>query len=480
VKRRKAIKNIGLGLTAGLWLPTALTSCKKDDPGPEVPFDGAVAIIGGGAAGLYTADILSSKGIKVIIFEASNQLGGRVRSLRNQREILVQTSADFPVELGAEVVYGTDSSWGKIIKNYTLTRIDLNTQATEQFILENQAKSAADWGPDADLTAVQNFINSLPTYSGGDVSMSQAAGVSTRAQALLNSLAGNRFGSSSDRVGAKGVGEALSLIEHDNVAYMIKTNPLQDIVTSRFSGVVGKVQLNTAIKSINHAGEKIVLTDQNNTQIEVEKVVVTAPLGVLKTGGIAFSPGLPTAKVTAMNKIGMDHCLRIIIDFKKNFWGDNSGYLWGGTEGPAYFNTGVSRSEFYRTLSVTVHGPKALELSNLSGDGMLDAVLAELDSIYNGQATLFVRKVLNPDATEGDRVWFKADWGKDEFFKGGISFLPPGSSVQDRIDFSAPINNKVFFAGEATDSVGDAGTVNGALNSAERVAEEVVQSIINA
>jgi monoamine oxidase len=480
VKRRKAIKSIGLGLMAGLWLPTVLTSCKKDDPGPEVPFDGDVAIIGGGAAGLYTADILSSKGIKVIIFEASNQLGGRVRSLRNQREILVQTSADFPVELGAEVVYGTDSSWGKIIKNYTLTRIDLNTQATEQFILENQAKSAADWGPDADLTAVQNFINSLPTYSGGDVSMSQAAGVSTRAQALLNSLAGNRFGSSSDRVGAKGVGEALSLIEHDNVAYMIKTNPLQDIITSRFSGVVGRVQLNTAIKSINHAGEKIVLTDQNNTQIEVEKVVVTAPLGVLKTGGIAFSPGLPAVKVTAMNKIGMDHCLRIVIDFKKNFWGDNSGYLWGGTEGPAYFNTGVARSEFYRTLSVTIHGPKAQELSNLSGDGMLDAVLAELDAIYNGQATLFVRKVLNPDATEGDRVWFKADWGKDEFFKGGISFLPPGSTVQDRIDFSAPINNKIFFAGEATDSMGDAGTVNGALNSAERVAEEVVQSIINA
>lgn len=365
MKRRKAIKSIGLGLTAGLWLPSAMSSCKKDDPGPEVPFDGTVAIIGGGAAGLYTADILSSKGINVIVFEASNQLGGRVRSLRNQREIVVQTSADFPVELGAEVVYGSNSSWGNIIKNYTLTRIELGTQATEQFILENQAKSAIDWGADADLQAVRNFIDGLPSYSGGDVSMNQAAGVNARAQALLNSLAGNRFGSSSDRVGAKGVAEALSLIEHDNVAYLIKTNPLQDLITSRFSGVVGKVQLNTAIKTINYSGEKIILTDQNSNQVEVDKVIVTAPLGVLKTAGIAFSPGLPAAKVTAMNKIGMDHCLRIIIDFKRNFWGDNSGYLWGGTEGPAYFNPGVSRSEFYRTLSVTVHGPKAKELSDL-------------------------------------------------------------------------------------------------------------------
>lgn len=482
MKRRKAIKSIGLGLTAGLWLPSALSSCKKDDPGPEVPFDGTVAIIGAGAAGLYTADILSAKGIKVIVLEAGNQLGGRVRSLRNQREIPVQTSADFPVELGTEVVYGTDSSWGNIIKNYTLTRIELNAQATEQFILENQAKSATDWAGDADLQAVRTFIDALPAYAGGDVSMSQAAGVSARAQALLNSLAGNRFGSSSDRVGAKGVSEALSLIEHDNVAYMIKTNPLQDIITSRFSGVTDKVQLNTAIKSINYSGDKIVLTDQNNNQIEVEKVIVTTSLGVLKTGGIAFSPALPAAKVTAMNKIGMDHSLRIIIDFKRNFWGDNTGYLWGGTEGPAYFNTGVARSEFYRTLSVTIHGPKAAELSAL-GDGMLDVILAELDAIYDGAATLYVRKELLFDTegnpVEGDRIWFKADWGADEFFKGGISFLPPGSSVQDRIDFSTPVNNKVFFAGEATDSMGDAGTVNGALNSAERVAEEVVQSIIN-
>ncbi|HRE67653.1 MAG TPA: NAD(P)/FAD-dependent oxidoreductase [Cyclobacteriaceae bacterium] len=483
MKRRKAIKSIGLGLTAGLWLPSALSSCKKDDPGPEVPFEGTVAIIGGGAAGLYAADILGSKGIKVIILEAGNQLGGRVRSLRNQHDIPVESSADFPVELGAEVVYGTDSSWGNIIKNYTLTRIELNTQATERFILENQAKTATDWGSDSDLQAVKNFIDGLPSYSGGDVSMNQAAGVSPRAQALLNSMAGNRFGSNSDRVGAKGVAEALSLIEHDNTPYVIKTNPLQDIITSRFSGVINKVQLNTAIKSINYSGEKIILTDQNNSQIEVEKVVVTVPLGVLKTGGITFSPGLPAAKVTAMNKIGFDHSLRIIIDFKKNFWGDNTGYLWGGTEGPAYFNTGVARSEFYRTLSVTVHGPKAKELSDL-GDGMIDAVLAELDAIYNGEASLFIRKVLVLDSegnlVEGDRVWFKADWGKDEFFKGGISYLPPGSSVQDRVDFSAPINSKVFFAGEATDNMGDAGTVNGALNSAERVAEEVVLSIINA
>ena len=479
MKRRKALKNLGVGLSAGLWMPGLLTSCKKDDPGPEVQFDGTVVIIGAGAAGLFAADILNSKGVKVVVLEASNQIGGRVRSLRNQKEILVQTAADFPVELGAEVVYGTDSVFGDMIKNYSLTKIELTSASTEQFILDSMAKPAADWSGDADYNAVQNFVLGLPTYGGGDVSMKQAAGVSTRGDALLNSQAGNYYGSSSENVGAKGVSEALGLIEHDNLAFIIKTNPLQDILVSRFSQIVPKVQLNTVVKSINYGGTKIIITDKEGTQIEADKVIVTTSLGVLKTGGVTFSPALPAAKTSSMNKIGFDHSIRVVIDFKRNFWGEGTGFIWGGTEGPSYLNIGVNRSEFYRTLSVTVNGPKAQQLS-AQGENMIDTILTELDAIYNGQASLYIRKVINSDGTEGPRVWFLADWGKDEFFKGGFSYLKPGASVADRTELGAPINDKLFFAGEATDVKGDAGTINGALNSAERAIEELVTSIISA
>lgn len=478
MKRRIALKHIGFGLSAGLWMPSLLSSCKKDDPGPELQFDGTVAVIGAGAAGLYAADILHSRGVNVMLFEAANQLGGRIRSLRNQRDFPFQTAADFPLELGADTVFGNDSSWGKILANYNLPHINIST-STERFILDNQSKTAADWGSDADVAAVRNFVASLPGYSGGDVSMAQAAGVSVRAEALLNSMAGNSYGSTANLVSAKGVGEALSLREHDNVEYLIKTNPLQDILTSRFSSMVSKVQLNTAIKSISYGGAKVVLTDQDGNQFEVDKVIVTSSLAVLKSGAISFSPGLPGAKTTSMTKLGMDHSLRVLIDFKKNFWGEDSGYIWGGTTSPGYFNSGVNRSEFYRTLSITVNGSKAAQLSAM-GDGMLDAILAELDAIYGGQATLFIRKVILGDGSEGDRVWFKSDWGAETYIKGGMSYPKPGSTLQDRTNLGAPVGAKLFFAGEATDVKGDAGTVSGALNSAERVAEEVAQSILSA
>ncbi|MEJ0055431.1 MAG: NAD(P)-binding protein [Bacteroidota bacterium] len=48
-------------------------------------------MIGAGAAGLYAADILRSKGVNVTIFEARDQMGGRVVSFATNRKINIRT-----------------------------------------------------------------------------------------------------------------------------------------------------------------------------------------------------------------------------------------------------------------------------------------------------------------------------------------------------------------------------------------------------
>lgn len=472
MKRRKALQRLGLGLSAGLVMPQFFLSCKKDDPGPEVPFDGTVAVIGAGAAGLYAADILRAKGIKVVVLEASGQAGGRIKSLRNQTNIPSQSIADFPVELGAEIVYGSDSVWGNIIKNLNVPTVDLST-ATNQFILENLAKSESEWGTDSDFNAVKNFVSGLPNFSSDGVTMKQAAGISDRGQALLNSQTGNYYGSSSDKVGAKGIAESIRLQKHDNKLLTMKANPMQDLLLSRFDLIAPNVQFNTPVKSINYGSDPIIITDKSGNKIEANKVIVTVPLSVLKSGGISFSPALPGDMTASMQKLGMDASLRVVLDFKKNFWGEATGFIWGGTQGPQYFSAGAGRSEFYRTLSITINGAKATELSALGAD-MVPKLLAELDAIYNNQATLYIRR----DLASNQILSIIQDWSKEEYIKGGVSYPLPGASNADRTNIGKPLNGKLFFAGEATDVVGDAGTVNGALNSAERVAEEVVKSIL--
>ena len=462
-------------------MPSYLMSCSKDDPGPEVPYDGNVIVIGAGAAGLYAADILRVKGIKVTILEASSQPGGRIRSLRNQIDVQYQSfnnasQADFPIELGGEVVYGSNSSWGKIISDLSLPTVEVDPTAP-RYILDSQAKTSADWNSDGDWNAVQNFVNGLPNYAGGDT-VQGAAAVSTRAQALLNSQTGNYYGTNSDRIGAFGLGESLKLSKRDAKQLMTRANPWQDIIISRFSEVIPSIVLNTVVKKIDWSSTLITITDSNGKEYTATKVIVSVPLSILKNGDITFTPGLDATKTSALAKFKMDAAMRIVLDFKTNFWGLDSSYIWGGSTVPQYFNSGVGRSKFFRSMALTIYGQKAEQLSALSNYDKVLTVLAELDAVYQGQATRFIRRDLDEKLDDTNNiVRLVKDWTKDEFIKGGVSYPLVGATNADRKDLSLPIADKLYFAGEATDVEGDSGTVSGALNSAVRVVEEIVKSI---
>lgn len=495
MNRRELLKQLGLGLAAGVTLPSVLSACGKDDPGPEIPYDGNVVVIGAGAAGMFAADILRSKGIQVTVLEASNQMGGRIQSLRNQNDQqnldrLVRPSdtfqpssvgTDFPVELGAEIIYGSNSAFGTFASSFGLPLVNVDA-APARYILGGEQKTATEWGTDADFVAVQNFMQGLPQYSGSAASMQTAAGVSSRAQLLLNAQAGNFFGSSSDRVNAAIVGPDLKRRTHNNSTRLVATNPMQDILLSRFSEVKPLVQLNRQVKNIAYAGEKVVLTLQDGNQVEANKVIVAVPLAILKAGDIQFAPGLPGSMTTALARFGVDACVRMMIDFKLNFWGSGTSYLWGGNTGPHYFNTGLGRSQFSRTLTLTVYGSRAQTLSAL-GRNMLNPVLAELDTLFKdtngvGQGTLRIRKVIDNNGVEQEPIFIAKDWGADPFFKGGISYPLVSATADDRVNISAPLDNRVFFAGEHTDISGDAGNINGALASGARAANELIQTIL--
>ncbi|MBS1507688.1 MAG: FAD-dependent oxidoreductase [Bacteroidetes bacterium] len=495
MKRRKALQQIGVGLSAGLLAPQLFTSCKKDTLNPLVKFKGSVAIIGAGAAGLYAADILNSQGLDVFVLEARNSLGGRIRSFStsdaqadNSTESFIYDYhyppiADFPVELGADLIYGSDSSWGKVINVLSLPTIDLSA-ATNNYVLDNLPKPAASWQTDSDFNAVQSFISGLPAYSGSDVSVKAASGVASRGQALLNSQAGNYYGSSADRISALGLGTGLKARTHDAKVLSVKSNPCQDILLSRFNEIVSKVKLNTPVASIDYSGDTISILDKSGKNYAASKVIVTVPLNVLKSNDIQFTPYLPSTNVAAAYKFGMDACIRLSIDFKKNFWGDNVGFVWGGSIAPQYFSAGFNRSAFNSTMFITIYGQAAEILSSFPGTTMINSILAELDGLYpdttgkyTGLATRYVRRKI-AGGVETDPIVTIYNWTKDPYIKGGVSYPLVGATAQDRIDLGTAVpGGKIFFAGEATDTSGDAGTVSGALLSAERATAELIKSI---
>jgi monoamine oxidase len=254
---------------------------------------------------------------------------------------------------------------------------------------------------------------------------------------------------------------------------------MQDVLSSRFSAVVPQIKFDHVVKSINYSGDKIMIQGESLTESfssEVDRVIVTVPVSILKDGDIAFTPSLPSAKSTALSRMGMDAAIRLVLEFKVNFWGLDSAFLYGATDMPEYFNVGAGEnsSQFTKVLSMTVMGPKAEELSPL-GDDIIPVILAELDSYFDGKATVNIRKEIEAPFTI---LSVRQDWTTMPFIRGGASYVKPGGTNADRVSLGEPVNGKLFFAGEATDGNGESGTINGALLSAERAAQEVIDSIV--
>jgi monoamine oxidase len=69
----------------------------------------------------------------------------------------------------------------------------------------------------------------------------------------------------------------------------------------------------------------------------------------------------------------------------------------------------------------------------------------------------------------------RSSWSSDPFALGSYSYLPVGSEPAMRKALAAPVADRVFFAGEAT-ATNNPSTVHGALESAKRCANEVLNA----
>ncbi len=489
MKRRNAIKKLGAGLSAGLVLPW-LASCTGDEPEPKGGYKGTVAIIGGGAAGLFAADYLLTKGINVIVYEASNRIGGRVRTLRpNDRSggglwfnEQSRFSADFPVELGADRIYGDDSIWARFVRQQKFTTQPLDNESSNLYWMAENLVSIDDAMVNPDFQQAYQFLNNIIAQGETGATVQDAIfanGISPLMLPMLHGRIGNRHGTSNSRMGMEGFAEELGLRTRSAQNLLLSNTPMADVLIEGFIRASERTQLNTVVRNINYEGEKIVISGEVNPgggaqpfTNEVDKVIVTVPVSILKSGDISFTPGLPVEKQTALENIGMDSAMRIVLDFKRNFWGNGFHTIFGG-EIPEYFNAGEGRSTVARSLQMTISGEKGEVFSDLGYDA-IPVILEELDRMFDNQASRDVRK----DPTNNQFVAAIQDWGKEPYIKGTMSYLKPGGTMEHRRELSRSVQKKVFFAGEATDFTGEAGTVNGALQSAERAGREVLDILL--
>jgi len=433
--RRDFLKQSSLIAIGGLIIPSSfLSACRKETLFEKINYTGKVLIIGAGAAGLYAAYILKSKGIDFKILEASTNYGGRLGKLEG--------FANFPIDLGAQWLHGKNNILGDLIQKSN-TKINLD-ESNSVYWFNNQLVNSVPQN-----TTIFEGDN-LPDISYKDYALQK--GLGNEYTYIVENIAGDQgAGASQISVYGNNKDEENWSSGFDDFKF---EETFFDLIDKQIaSQVKDKIQFNSIVKQIDYSQSQITVTDSNAINYSADKVIITVPITILKSGDIQFIPALPNEKTTAFSKIGMGSGMKVFLKFSAKFFDQN---IIGGSICAAYADDSIGKVQNDNVLLAFVMGEQAEYLTSLGSDAAItNALLQELDIMYGGKATtLFISSHVQ-------------NWTTNPFIKGAYSYSTIGMGDARRIATQS-LNKKLYFAGEAMNLNGHHQTVHGAIETGYR------------
>jgi monoamine oxidase len=444
--RRHFIKQSTLLSIGGLLIPsTFLSACRKETLFEDIKYDGKVIIIGAGVAGLYAAYILQSKGINFQILEASANYGGRLGKLEG--------FANYPIDLGAQWLHGQNNILGDLIKK-SGTKITLD-DGSEKYWYNNQL---VDTLPN-DINEIFLKENDVPDVSFKDFAIQQGFG--NEYKDIVENIAGDS-GASADLISAywKVIEEENWVSGDDDFKFQ---ESFFDLIDKQIATLVkDNISLNTIVGKIDYSQDNIIVIDTNNNTYTADKVIVTVPITILKENSIQFIPALSSDKTTAFSKIGMGAGMKVFLKFTNKFFAEN---IIGGSVCAAYADDSIGKLTNDNVLLAFIMGKQAETLTALGTDtAITNALLQELDLMYNGQATAsFISSHVQ-------------NWATNPFVKGAYSYSTVGMGDARKVATQS-VDKKLYFAGEAMNINGHHQTVHGALETGYREVINILNDI---
>lgn len=430
--------------------PSLLTSCAEDDD--IRPNGKTVVVIGAGISGLAAAKKLKQKGFTVVILEAQEKVGGRIRTDR---------SLGVAFDEGASWIHG---SKGNLITNLA-ARSGANTFFTDDdnigvFDIDGTAYSGNV------LTNAENQFNDALD------AVAKAGMVTQSFEQVFNSLypaqASNRlwkymlsafleFDTAGD------ISKLSSKYFYDDEQFggedVIVTNGYDKMTDFLAQGL--DVRLNTRVSSVDYSTAKVKVVANGNV-FEADYVIVSVPLSVLKNGAIAFSPALPNDKSTAISKTNMGNVNKFLLVWNTAFWDINRQYIGYTPETKGKFNYFLNVKKFapINALMTFAFGDYATVTENMSDGSVVDEIMLHLKNIYGSN-------IPNPNGL------LRTKWSQNINAYGAYSYATNGTTTADFDTLAKAVNNRLFFAGEHT-SRDYRGTVHGAYLSGIREADKII------
>jgi monoamine oxidase len=424
-----------------------------------------VLIIGAGLAGLAAAERLAAAGAVVTVLEARSRIGGRVFTHRAGGRSPVAT------ELGAEFLHGKPK---ELLKFLRAEGLQLREGPSTHRWLRN-GETAADAQPRLDeLLSRLSKTRADQTFSEFLQRTPTDGPTKKHAKAFIEGF----NAAFADRAGTRALAQqqrASDAIEGDRVFRLPGgLDKLPGALWRRCAESV-TLHLDTIVDAVYWRGGEVRIaahsaTATQTTSYAADRVLITVPLGVLKqtpniAGAIRFIPEI-TNKLRAITRLEMGQVVKVNVVVKPGFWRVAGGSLRRAFLHPVdddWFPTWWSPTP--RIVTGWAGGPKAKALLTSSDGVIARRAVESLARLFDFTPRTIARNI------QGHRLH---NWADDPFCRGAYSYACIGG-VEARESLAAPIGDRLFFAGEASDTEGNSGTVHGAIASGRRAAREILR-----
>ncbi|MEA2892121.1 MAG: hypothetical protein QOI05_2914 [Bradyrhizobium sp.] len=412
-----------------------------------LPREADIVVIGAGAAGIAAARRIMAANRKVLVLEATGQIGGRC--------LTDSTTFDVPFDRGARWIHNPDTN--PMIKLARGAGLEVVPAPLGQKIRIGRRNARAG--------EVEELLATLVRANRAIDDASRGKGDVSCASVLPKDL-GDWAATVEFLLGANATAKDLKdLSAVDNVRAQDRSvalacrQGLGTLIAKLGDGM--PVSLATPATRIAWSGRDVTVETQAG-KIAARAAIVTVSSDVLISGALKFAPELPKRTLDAASKVSLGSYDHIVLQLPGN-------------------PLGLSRDD------VVIEQAKDLKsaflLANMGGSSLCSIDVAGSfgrDLSAQGEAAMvafaveWLTKLFGSDVAKAVKKSSATRWNAAPFARGAMSAASPGGQPS-RKTLMEPVGS-LFLAGEAAHET-LWGTVDGAWESGERAAEAALRRI---
>jgi monoamine oxidase len=426
-------------------------------------------VVGAGAAGLAATAALERAGLSVLVVEARDRIGGRAWT-HHERGLRV------PIELGAEFIHGRPAETLSLLRK-TGTSADKAPRTR----CDLRGGEVMDWA--AAFAEIRKFVRAIRLSAAHDVSFATLLErnrhrLSADAVAFARMRVQSYDAADPARVSARDIVEewrSESTAPDTNFRPHGGYGALLAALARGLDKQKVRVRLNAVARTVRWSRGAVEVEGDcagRTWRATATRAIITLPLGVLQLprhaqGAVNFSPAL-TEKQPALKELVSGPVVKVALKFRSAFWEtlkqgryrDVAFFHAPGAMFPTFWTALPARAPL---LIAWAGGPNATRLAGAGKRDIVRHAVKTLTAVFGRSAGVGAK-------LEGALLH---DWQRDPYARGAYSHVLVGGGTA-RAALAQPLQETLYFAGEATNIDGEAGTVAGALQSGTRAARELM------